>query len=124
LFWNVAPTFELSQTPPLQPLMEAKLYVFLLWQAHFSNSLPVHGRKTQRVADLRELLQKASVAIPAKANKADLIAKILASPAALAAFNNPGSSTVSAPKAKAPEPSQSGQDDDLVSVALLHKSPA
>ncbi|KAF8495851.1 hypothetical protein JB92DRAFT_3099780 [Gautieria morchelliformis] len=70
--------------------------------------------KSQRVADLRELLQKASVPIPAKANKADLIAKILSSPEALAAFNNPGASTIPAPKAKAPEPSQGGQDDDLL----------
>lgn len=75
-------------------------------------------RKTQRVADLRELLQKASVSIPAKANKADLIAKILASPAAIEVFNNPGSTATvaaAASKPKAPETSQAGQDDDLVS---------
>jgi hypothetical protein len=101
--------------------MEAKLYVFILLRRWTQDS-NVILRKSQRVADLRELLQKASVPIPAKANKADLIAKILASPAAIEAFNNPGSSittTAATPKPKATESSQGGQDDDLVSAMRI-----
>jgi len=61
-----------------------------------------------KVADLREILQKASVPIPAKSNKADLVAKILATPAAVEAYNNQNS--VAKPK----ESEASNPDDDLV----------
>ncbi|KAH9855216.1 hypothetical protein C2E23DRAFT_724870 [Lenzites betulinus] len=44
-------------------------------------------RKALKVVDLKDILTKASVAIPSKANKPDLIAKILASPAAVDVYN-------------------------------------
>lgn len=99
--------------------MEAKLYVFYHGNAPSHNLFSIS--KSQRVADLREILQKASVPIPAKANKADLIAKILASPAAIQALNNTSSSAAptAAAKPKATESSQGGQDDDLVSVTRI-----
>jgi SAP domain-containing ribonucleoprotein len=53
--------------------------------------------KALKVVDLKDILAKASVSAPAKANKQELIARILASPAALAVYNkqqNPNSSTV------------------------------
>lgn len=68
-----------------------------------------------RVPELRELLQKASVSIPAKSNKSDLIAKVLASPAALQTLESQNSSAPAA-KPKGPESSQGGQDDDLVGL--------
>ena len=43
-------------------------------------------RKQLKVADLKEILTKAQVTIQGKANKADLIAKILASQEALNAY--------------------------------------
>ncbi|THU87708.1 hypothetical protein K435DRAFT_743445 [Dendrothele bispora CBS 962.96] len=43
--------------------------------------------KALKVNDLKQILQKASVSVPAKTNKADLIARILASPTALDAYN-------------------------------------
>jgi len=64
--------------------------------------------KALKVADLREILQKASVPIPAKSNKADLIAKILATPAALDAYNNQNGAS------KLKEPEAANPDDDLL----------
>jgi hypothetical protein len=43
--------------------------------------------KALKVVDLKDILAKASVSAPAKANKQDLIARILASPAALGVYN-------------------------------------
>ena len=43
--------------------------------------------KSLKVVDLKEILQKANVAIPTKANKQDLIAKIVASPVAIDVYN-------------------------------------
>ncbi|KAJ3749110.1 hypothetical protein DFH05DRAFT_1475518 [Lentinula detonsa] len=43
--------------------------------------------KSLKVVDLKQILTKANVAPAGKANKADLIAKIIASPAAVDAFN-------------------------------------
>ncbi|KAF8578006.1 hypothetical protein K439DRAFT_507070 [Ramaria rubella] len=73
--------------------------------------------KAMRVAELREVLQRASVIIPGKANKADLIAKILASPTAVDTLQKQGVLTApsaSVPKQKAPELPHGGQDDDLL----------
>ncbi|KIJ49569.1 hypothetical protein M422DRAFT_27938 [Sphaerobolus stellatus SS14] len=72
--------------------------------------------KTLKVAELREVLQKAAVAIPAKANKADLVAKILASPAALEAYKKQYSTDKPAIAAEVPkEPEVSAvPDDDLL----------
>jgi len=56
--------------------------------------------KSLKVVDLKDILSKASVSVPAKANKQDLIARILASPAALDVYNrlqNPNASTSAAP---------------------------
>ena len=44
-------------------------------------------RKALKVADLKEILKKASVSPPPKSTKADLIAKIIAEPAAVDAYN-------------------------------------
>jgi hypothetical protein len=44
-------------------------------------------RKALKVADLKEILKKAAVSAPPKATKADLIARILAEPAAIDAYN-------------------------------------
>ena len=44
-------------------------------------------RKALKVADLKEILKKAVVSPPPKSTKADLIAKILAEPAAVDAYN-------------------------------------
>jgi len=67
--------------------------------------------KALKVVELKDLLQKANVAIPAKANKPDLIAKILSSQAAIGVFESSngseagGSSTPSAVKqASTPKP--------------------
>lgn len=43
-------------------------------------------RKALKVVELKEILTKAGVTIPAKANKPDLIAKIIETPAALEVF--------------------------------------
>ncbi|KAH9949612.1 hypothetical protein B0H21DRAFT_727646 [Amylocystis lapponica] len=43
--------------------------------------------KALKVVDLKDLLTKAAVPIPSKANKQDLIAKVLASPAALQVYH-------------------------------------
>lgn len=43
--------------------------------------------KTLKVVDLKDILSKASVSLPAKANKQDLIARILGSTAALEVYN-------------------------------------
>ncbi|KAL0956074.1 hypothetical protein HGRIS_002243 [Hohenbuehelia grisea] len=48
--------------------------------------------KALKVVQLREILTKADAAAPAKANKQDLIARILATPAALQVYNNQHSS--------------------------------
>lgn len=44
--------------------------------------------KSLKVVDLKNILHAANIALPPKANKADLIAKILASPNAILAFEN------------------------------------
>lgn len=75
-----------------------------------------------KVAELRELLQKASVPIPTKANKADLVAKILATPAAVELFNKQKGSDPIVAAAK-PKILEVPQEDDLVSLALLSKYP-
>ena len=44
-------------------------------------------RKSLKVADLKDILKRASVPPPPKATKADLIAKIIAEPAAVNVYN-------------------------------------
>lgn len=71
--------------------------------------------KALKVVDLKDILAKASVSAPAKANKQELIARILASPAALAVYNkqqNPNSSTVSV--------SATATDDLVCASIALH----
>jgi len=58
--------------------------------------------KSLKVVDLKDILAKAAVSVPAKANKQDLIARVLASPAALDVYNklqNPNASSSAAPTA-------------------------
>lgn len=66
--------------------------------------------KTLKVVDLKDILAKASVSVPAKANKQDLIARILGSPAAIEVYNkqqNPNA-----------VPSSSTTADDLVCLKI------
>ncbi|KIM78964.1 hypothetical protein PILCRDRAFT_581165 [Piloderma croceum F 1598] len=53
--------------------------------------------KSLKVIDLKDILAKASVSVPAKANKQDLIARVLASPAALDVYNKQQNPTSAAP---------------------------
>ena len=43
--------------------------------------------KTLKVVDLKDILQRANVAVPTKSNKQDLIAKIVANPVAIEVYN-------------------------------------
>ncbi|GJJ06384.1 hypothetical protein Clacol_000575 [Clathrus columnatus] len=71
--------------------------------------------KQLKAADLREILQKASVTLPARINKTDLVAKILATPAAVEIFNKQISSNGTSEKQQlAPQPSNSHVDNDLL----------
>lgn len=65
--------------------------------------------KALKVADLKEILTKSGTPIGSKANKADLIAKILATPAALEIA---GGDAAVAPAA--PAEAETKVDDDLV----------
>lgn len=59
-------------------------------------------RKALKVADLKEILKKASVSAPPKLTKADLIARILAEPAAVDAYNALHNPTGVTPQQNAP----------------------
>lgn len=66
-----------------------------------------NNRKALKVPDLKEILKRASVSAPPKANKADLVAKILAEPAAIDAYNalhNPGAATPQQVASSKPKP--------------------
>lgn len=65
--------------------MDAKLYALQPFLSGHRNSHNVN-RKSLKVADLKDILVKASEKVTGKANKADLIAKIIASPAAVDAY--------------------------------------
>jgi SAP domain-containing ribonucleoprotein len=68
--------------------------------------------KTLKVAELKDILTTAAVPFTQRANKSDLIAKIVASPAALNAFN-----AIHAPeRVSHQKPEQPPQNDDLVRV--------
>ncbi|CAE6459251.1 unnamed protein product, partial [Rhizoctonia solani] len=67
--------------------------------------------KALKVADLKEILTKSSTPIPSKANKADLIAKILATPEALKLAG--GESAPAAEEAPVEAPAKP-VDDDLL----------
>jgi len=75
--------------------------------------------KSLKVVDLKDILSKAAVSVPAKANKQDLIARILGSPAALAVYNkqqNPNATSSAAPISAA-------ATDDLVRAFLTFSLP-
>ncbi|OBZ68129.1 hypothetical protein A0H81_11900 [Grifola frondosa] len=61
--------------------------------------------KALKVVDLKDILSKANVAIQGKANKQDLIAKILASSAAVDVYNTLHGTADSSPPSKKPSPS-------------------
>ncbi|KZS98555.1 hypothetical protein SISNIDRAFT_481279 [Sistotremastrum niveocremeum HHB9708] len=67
--------------------------------------------KTLKVVDLKQILTKANVTVGAKANKADLVAKILASPEALRVANGDGDEHTGS---AAPAVADRLQDDDLL----------
>ncbi|EUC58648.1 hypothetical protein RSOL_270630, partial [Rhizoctonia solani AG-3 Rhs1AP] len=67
--------------------------------------------KALKVADLKKILTKSSTPIPSKANKSDLIAKILATPDALKlAGGDPAPASAEAPAEAPAKP----VDDDLL----------
>ncbi|KAL5507605.1 hypothetical protein ACEPAH_7061 [Sanghuangporus vaninii] len=69
--------------------------------------------KALKVVELKDLLTRAEIPIPAKANKPDLIAKIIDSPAALDVFDEiHGGGSVRPSGANTPKPSV-GQDVDV-----------
>ncbi|KIM63753.1 hypothetical protein SCLCIDRAFT_1213914 [Scleroderma citrinum Foug A] len=72
--------------------------------------------KALKVADLKDILVKASVPVAARTNKQDLIAKILASPAAVKVYEQrhapAGTASTAATPAK-PAPVESNNDDLL-----------
>lgn len=59
-------------------------------------------RKALKVADLKTVLRNASLPVPPRANKADLIAKILVEPAAVDAYNALHNPTEVVPQQDAP----------------------
>ncbi|KAG9095715.1 hypothetical protein FRC06_009491 [Ceratobasidium sp. 370] len=63
--------------------------------------------KALKVAELKDILTKSGTPIPSKANKADLIAKVLATPAALDLANGNNTEEVAKPAA-------AGGDEDLL----------
>lgn len=77
-----------------------------------SSTLPRSSSQTSskalKVVDLKDILTKSATTVPAKANKQELISRILASPAALAEYNNQHS------------PAPVEQNEDLVRHAPLH----
>jgi hypothetical protein len=66
--------------------------------------------KALKVADLKDILSKANVSVPAKANKSDLVAKISTSTSAIDVYNR------LYPSKTAPPPTNT--NDDLVGVFL------
>lgn len=64
----------LPSLPPVHPMEEGRLYVASPHRRIFLTSLP---RKKLKVAQLREILDHAGVAIQGKPNKLDLIKEIL-----------------------------------------------
>ncbi|KAG8742717.1 hypothetical protein FRC10_000991 [Ceratobasidium sp. 414] len=68
--------------------------------------------KALKVAELKEILTKSGTPIGSKANKADLIAKILAAPAALELAGGGNAE-------EAAEPAATGGDDDLVGADAM-----
>ena len=72
----------------------------------------VANRKAFKVTDLKEILTKSGTPIGSKSNKADLIAKILATPAALELAGGDAAATAAPAEAKV--------DDDLVRKYRFH----
>lgn len=60
-------------------------------------------RKALKVVDLKDILSRAHVSVTGKANKADLIAKILSSPGTVAIFEGNASATVTSPSEETPK---------------------
>ena len=78
----------IRRRPQHHTVMESKLFVRLskFFFAYSAYALCDFCRKSLKVVDLKDILAKAEVAIQGKANKPDLIAKILASPEALKVY--------------------------------------
>ncbi|EJF65118.1 hypothetical protein DICSQDRAFT_159363 [Dichomitus squalens LYAD-421 SS1] len=72
------------------------------------------GFKALKVVDLKDILAKANVAVTGKANKPDLIAKILGSPEAIEVYNNN----------YGPAPAQSARDASATTTNAPEKSEA
>ncbi|TFK75286.1 hypothetical protein BDN72DRAFT_757785 [Pluteus cervinus] len=74
--------------------------------------------KALKVVDLKQILSKAAVQVPAKANKADLVARILESSQALQVFNSlhpsPNGQSEPEPSASEPTPTPASPIDNEV----------
>jgi hypothetical protein len=79
-------------------------------------------RKALKVVELKEILSKAAVTVTGKANKADLIAKILSSPEALAQFTGTSGAVpiASATPVTQPEPAGTSR---MLSIHDLTNNP-
>jgi SAP domain-containing ribonucleoprotein len=71
--------------------------------------------KALKVVELKDILSKAAVSVPAKANKQDLIARILANPAAVSVYKK-----LQNPAAPAPPVQQTNTADDLVHLFYIY----
>ena len=80
---------------------------FILLSSHARGT-----RKALKVADLKEILKKASVSLPPKPTKVDLITKILAEPAAVDAYNALHNPTGVTPQQDAPSKPKSAVKPD------------
>jgi hypothetical protein len=94
--------YEVSRTQPPRLVSNRRLFLFC------TTIMSEAKLKSLKVVDLKDILAKASVSVPAKANKQDLIARVLANPAALDVYNKQQNPT-SAP------PVSAAATDDLVS---------
>lgn len=94
--------------PPWRPSCESPSALSL------SSTYSPHPSKALKVVDLKHILNRAGVSIPSKSNKNDLIARILASPAALDAYNAQHS-----PKPAEPAPKEPAVPQDQVRGSLV-----
>jgi len=96
-----------------------------LGRNHALHALTRGVSKALKVADLKEILKKAAVSPPPKATKADLIAKILAEPAALDAYNALHNPTEFASQQDAPSEPESVDPPKVAEVGwtVIHHPP-
>ncbi|KAI0743802.1 hypothetical protein C8Q80DRAFT_1272440 [Daedaleopsis nitida] len=83
----------------------------------------LHVPKALKVVDLKDILAKANVSVTGKANKPDLIAKILASPEAVEVYNqNYGPAPETPAQDASPTPVNAPQKSEAVRPSFLSSS--